>query len=251
MTQQTPPPPFNPEAQHHQRPRLRPVRGFPVQAQDQSGKQVVLLGLADAKQVSDRPPVVVTPAVQNILPLMNGERSVDDIVSEVGRGLTREMLEPLVAQLDAAGLLFGPEFDAMLTRMRADFDSSTILPPGPTAAMADALVQQALGEGATEEQKAEHGPAKLREALDKWIDEALKNAEKPSFDALPKAIVAPHVDYGRGWMNYGAVWGRMRVVDRPDRVVVLGTNHFGSPRALRRATRGTARRWATARRTTR
>ncbi|HRQ73494.1 MAG TPA: AmmeMemoRadiSam system protein B [Phycisphaerales bacterium] len=229
MTQQTPPspPPFQPDAQHHQRPRLRPVRGFPVQAQDQSGKQVVLLGLADAKQVSDRPPVVVTPAVQNILPLMNGERSLDDIVSEVGRGLSREMLEPLVAQLDAAGLLFGPEFDAMLAKMRADFDSSTILPPGPTAAMADALVQQALGEGVTEDQKAEHGPSKLREAMDQWIDESLKNAEKPSFDALPKAIVAPHVDYGRGWMNYGAVWGRMRVVDRPDRVVVLGTNHFG------------------------
>src|SRR5262249_15457738 len=39
--------------------------------------------------------------------------------------------------------------------------------------------------------------------------------------------VAPHIDYPRGWLNYAAVWGRLRVADRPDRVVILGTNHFG------------------------
>jgi AmmeMemoRadiSam system protein B len=39
--------------------------------------------------------------------------------------------------------------------------------------------------------------------------------------------VAPHIDYPRGWLNYASVWGRLRVADRPDRVVILGTNHFG------------------------
>jgi AmmeMemoRadiSam system protein B len=39
--------------------------------------------------------------------------------------------------------------------------------------------------------------------------------------------VAPHLDYPRGWINYAHTYGRLRVVDRPDRVIILGTNHFG------------------------
>ena len=213
-----------------QQPKLRQVRGFPVPVKGPDGQQATLLGLADARQISDKPPVVVAPAVKDLLPLMNGEHSLDQIVEKIGRGLTREQAEPLIAQLDAAGLLEGPTFDAMLHRMREEFDGSAILPPGSTAAMADALVQASLGQEvqATEEQKAELGPQKLAEAFDQWIDEALKDAKNPSFDALPKAVVAPHVDYPRGWMNYAGVWGRMRVVDRPDRVIILGTNHFGT-----------------------
>ena len=221
---------FDAAAAHMQQPKLRQVRGFPVPVKGPDGQQATLLGLADARQISDKPPVVVAPAVKDLLPLMNGEHSLDQIVEKIGRGLTREQAEPLIAQLDAAGLLEGPTFDAMLHRMREEFDGSAILPPGSTAAMADALVQASLGQEvqATEEQKAELGPQKLAEAFDQWIDEALKDAKNPSFDALPKAVVAPHVDYPRGWMNYAGVWGRMRVVDRPDRVIILGTNHFGT-----------------------
>ena len=85
---------------------------------------------------------------------------------------------------------------------------------GATAQFADALVMQALGEDATEEQRAEQGPAKLREMFDQWIDKALEKVDNPAFDELPKAVVAPHIDYPRGWMNYAAVWGRMRVMSK-------------------------------------
>jgi len=214
-------PPFDPSAAHQQRPKLRAVRGFPAQVGEQQ-----VLGLADARQISDR--VVFTmPGAQLILPLMDGSRDVDTIVSEVGRGLSRPLVEQLVAQLDDAGLIAGPTFDAMVAKMRADFDNNPVLPPASTAAMADALATQALGEGATDEQKREEGPIKLKAAFDEWIAQALQNVQNPSFDTLPKAIVAPHIDYARGWLNYASVWGRMRVVDRPDRVIILGTNHFG------------------------
>ena len=96
-----------------------------------------------------------------------------------------------------------------------------------TAQFADMLVMQELGEEATDEQKSEHGPKKLRETFDKWIDAALKDADDPAFSTLPKAVVAPHIDYGRGWINYAHVYGRLRTVDRPDRILLLGTNHFG------------------------
>lgn len=212
---------YDPAAPHQQMPKLRPVRAFPAKVGEQQ-----VMGLADARQISDK--VVFTmPAAQLLLPLMDGTRDLDQIVGEVGRGLTRPMINSLVAQLDQAGLLIGPTFSALWDKVKQDFDSSKVLPPASTAAFADMLAKQALGAEASEAQIGEVGPTKLREVFDSWIDKALKDAAKPSLDALPKAIVAPHIDYPRGWMNYAAVWGRLRVVDRPDRVVILGTNHFG------------------------
>ncbi|MFZ4573992.1 MAG: AmmeMemoRadiSam system protein B [Phycisphaerales bacterium] len=217
-------PKFDPNAAHQQKPKLRPVRGFPAQFGNQ-----MALGLADARQISEKV-VFTVPAAQFILPLMNGERTMDEIVQSVGRGLTRESLEHLVAQLDDAGLLFGPTFEAMVAKMRADFDASPVLPPATTAAMIDGIAQHEAGEGfaqMTQEAKTELGAKKLRSVMDEWMSAALKDAARPSLDGLPKAIVAPHLDYQRGWLNYSATYGRMRVVDRPDRVVILGTNHFG------------------------
>lgn len=219
-------PVFDPNAGHQQRPQLRKIRGVPVPVNGPEGKKITMLGLADAQQISQKM-VVTHPAFQAVLPMMDGSRDIDQIVSEAGKGLQRGMLEQLVAQLDDAGLLTGPVFDEIVGKLRVQFDESDTLPPGSTAQLADMLVMKAVGEDATEEQKIELGGAELVKQFDLWIDEALKNAENTSFDALPAAIVAPHIDYIRGWMNYGHVYGRMRVVDRPDRVIVLGTNHFG------------------------
>ena len=225
MTDQTQPQ-FDADQPHQMRPKLRRVRGFPVGAQGPDGKQQVLLGLADAQQISDKM-VATVPAAQQILPMFDGSRTPEEIANEVGKGLTAEFVENLIAQLDEAGLLEGPRFAAMLGAFREQFDSSDTLPPGSTVQLAEALAGQALGEDATDEQKEALGPQKLREAFDEWIDQALSKAKDPAMDELPKAIVAPHIDYARGWINYGAIWGRLRVTDRPDRVVILGTNHFG------------------------
>lgn len=232
--QQTERPVFNPNAAHQQKPHLRAVRAFPANIGEQ-----MALGLADARQISDKV-VFTAPAAQYVLPLMDGQRGLDEIVTAVGRGLNRPILEQLVAQLDDAGLLFGPVFESLVSKVRADFDSSEILPPGSTAQFADMLAdqvllargkEQGLPEGtpatATIEEKETIAAEKLREVFDQFIDTALKDVEKPSLDTLPKAIVVPHIDYPRGWMNYAHAWGRLRVVDRPDRVIILGTNHFG------------------------
>lgn len=228
--QPTPPPPFDPNAEHQQRPKLRPVRGFAAPAQGPDGQQIQVLGLADAKQIS--PKLVFTqPAMQAVLPLLTGDNGLDEIVTQVGRGLQRPMLEAFVAQLDDAGLIEGPTFDAMWSKMRADFDSTDILPPGQTAALADLIVDAEIRKEhdreATDEEKAELGGEKLAAQLERWMDETLGSVEDPSFDALPRAIIAPSLPYGNGWRAYAAVYGRMRVVDAPRRILVLGTNHFG------------------------
>ncbi|MEM9166821.1 MAG: AmmeMemoRadiSam system protein B [Planctomycetota bacterium] len=226
----TPPPPFKPDEPSQQRPKLRPIRGFAAPAQGPDGKPLQLLGLADAKQVS--PKVVFTqPAMQAVLPLMNGETGLDEIVAQIGRGLERPMLESFVAQLDEAGLIEGPTFDAMWSKMCADFDSTDVLPPAQTAATADMLVearfQRDQSRSATDEEKNDLGGEALGAQLEAWMDETLSEAEDPSFDALPKGVIAPSLPYGNGFRAYAGVYGRMRVVDRPARILVLGTNHFG------------------------
>lgn len=213
---------FDPGAPNQQRPRLRPIRGFAAKHGEQ-----MLLGLADAQQISERI-VFTVPAAQAILPLMTGDNDLDKIVATVGRGLTRVMLEQFIAQLDDAALIEGPKFDALVAKLRREFDSAPHLPPSSTAQFADALVMQELGQEASDEDKAKLGPEKLRRQFDDWISQSLTDAQDPSFDELPRAVIAPHLDYPRGWMNYAHVYGRLRVVDRPDRIIVLGTNHFGS-----------------------
>ena len=220
------PPVFDSGASHQDMPKLRKIRGVPVPVNTPNGEKATMLGLADAQQISAKM-VVTHPAFQTVLPMMDGTRNIDQIVTEAGNGLERPMLEQLVAQLDDAGLIFGPTFEELAQKMRDAFDGSDTLPPGSTAQMADMLVARAVGEDASDAQKAELGGAELGKQFDVWIDESLKDAEKTSFDALPAAVIAPHLDYMRGWMNYGHTYGRLRVVDRPDRIVILGTNHFG------------------------
>jgi AmmeMemoRadiSam system protein B len=182
--------------------------------------------LADARQISDKV-VFLLPAVQVILPLMDGTRTMDQIVAEVGRGLTRPILESIVAQLDDAFLIEGPGFESLYAKTKSEFDSLPVLPPAASLQFAEALAQQALGETATDAQKSAEGAKRVRETFDNWMKQALKGADTAGAGGLPRGVIVPHVDYGRGWPNYASVYGRMRGKGRPDRVVILGTNHFG------------------------
>jgi predicted class III extradiol MEMO1 family dioxygenase len=225
-----PPPPFDPSLPHQMRPKLRAVRGFPASAQGPQGKPIQVLGLADAKQVS--PKLVFTqPAMQLVLPHLDGRSDLDEIVRRVGQGLERRMLEPFIAQLDDAGLIEGPTFQSMWSKMRSDFDSASLLPPAQTAAAADALVeariQGAESRAATDEEKQSLGGSLLSEQLERWMNEAVQDVEDPSLASLPRGIIAPSLPYANGYRAYGMLYGRMRVVDRPDRILILGTNHFG------------------------
>lgn len=233
-------PPFDESKPHHARPHLRPtVQGQPVGVKNPQGQQQVMIALGDRSQIAQRS-VVTSPLAQFMLGHMNGSRAVDEIAEAAAKQaqganvpaeaiphINAENVKNLVAQLDNAGLLMGPTFDEMLNRFRAEFDQSDSLPPASSASTADLLVKQEFGEEASEDQLRDKGPEKLREAMDKWIGEALKPVEDPSLDSLPKGVIAPQLDYFRGWMNYAHVYGRLRVVDPPDRIVVLGSNNFG------------------------
>ena len=76
--------------------------------------------------------------------------------------------------------------------------------------------------------EAAEGGVKLDEILGQWMDQAAEQLKLAPAETMPKAIMVPHVDYPRGWINYASGWGRLRGLDAPDRIVILGTNHFGS-----------------------
>ncbi len=60
----------------------------PRPGQGPDGKEVQVLGLADARQISEKV-VFLLPAAQMILPLMDGTRTLEAIATEIGRGLNR------------------------------------------------------------------------------------------------------------------------------------------------------------------
>ncbi|GAB4518899.1 MAG: hypothetical protein Tsb0013_22960 [Phycisphaerales bacterium] len=211
-------------------------------AKTPDGQQVVMLALGDKAQLAERQ-VVTNPLAQFMLPHMTGEHDTQEIAErarqlagqqqnvpqEAVAMLTPENVQALVAQLDSAGLLEGPTFQGMVDKLRVDFDNSDTLPPGATASIADALVRQSMpeGENPTDDDLRTKGPELLAQQFDAWIAQALEPVDDPAFDRLPKAIIAPHLDYFRGWPNYAHTYGRCRVVDKPARIIILGTNHFG------------------------
>jgi AmmeMemoRadiSam system protein B len=66
------------------------------------------------------------------------------------------------------------------------------------------------------------------DACRKALQGYFEQTEDPELENAPLAIVAPHLDYQRGWPNYAAAWYAMRDTAPPDRVVILGTNHYGT-----------------------
>lgn len=220
---------FDENAHHMLQPRIRRVRGLQVPVRGPNGQVVPMLGLTDMQQISQRL-VLTVPAMQRVLPLMDGTRTIGQIVNEIGPALKGDVLKQFIAQLDNAGLLTGPTFDRLRADMHDKFDASDLLPPGVTAQFGDRLVAQAHGREPTEAQKAE-APGLIRQQLDTWIDELFsklpENADR-AYDRMPRGLVSPQLDYGMGWVNYASAWGRFRGTGfRPDRIVILGTNNFG------------------------
>jgi hypothetical protein len=182
--------------EHLARPHLRPVQPIPVR---KDGKQ--FLALRDPSQLLPSTMVVPVQALP-VLQRFVGQRSLEEIASEVSA--SADQLLELARGLDQLGLLWGPTFDRLEAQRLGELRASGAFPARVTASLGD-------------------GAAASRAALDKYF----ADAEDPEIEEDVIAIVAPHLDYARGWPNYAAAYHPMRGSERPDRVVILGTNHFG------------------------
>jgi AmmeMemoRadiSam system protein B len=88
--------------------------------------------------------------------------------------------------------------------LSARLQSSGVIPAGSSASMGS-------------------GDAECRARIEAY----LAQTEDPEIEGAVAGLVAPHLDYDRGWPNYAAAYCTLRTAEAPDRVVILGTNHYG------------------------
>lgn len=182
--------------EHILRPHLRPIQPIPL---TKDGKQFV--GLRDPAMISAQM-MVVPPQVLGVLQHFRGERSIHEIAEQVNG--PQDQLVQLAQGLDQLGLLWGPTFEKLENELHEKVRAEGAFP---------ASASVALGQD----------EAACRQAIEGYFAET----EDPEIEGELVGIVAPHLDYQRGWPNYAAAYFGLQNTSAPDRVVILGTNHFG------------------------
>lgn len=182
--------------EHILRPHLRPIQPVPV---TKDGVQYV--ALRDPSMLQDQMMVVPMP-VMRYMQLFRGDRTLDELAAMADGKI--EQLTELVNGLDRHGLLWGPTFEQLESDRLQSLIAAGAFPPRTSTTL-----------GADD--------AECRASLDSYFEQT----EDPELEEPVVGIVAPHLDFQRGWPNYAAAYFALQGTDAPDRVVVLGTNHFG------------------------
>jgi AmmeMemoRadiSam system protein B len=192
------------------RPRLRPLEGFPI---DHKGQK--MLGLRDPSGLTDSV-ATLPPAAVAVVQLCDGDTTRDEICAEFSRRygspLTRETLDRLLEQLDNAYLLDSERFRAYSAEVFGAFARS------PTRAAHLAGKSYPADAGA------------LAAQLDRFFD-GPHGPGRPNGvpGPLPKALVAPHIDFARGGPAYAWAYKPLAEASSlPELVVVFGTDHNGA-----------------------
>ena len=190
-------PPFDPTQPHLLKPHLR--RFIPQPGKQPDGTQVVCL--TDPLRLHKQQMVVPVQAMP-ILAQLQGVQTVEEMAEKFG--IPEANLQQLVMALEVHHLLWGPTFSEMEAAKKKQIDELGHLPRGAAFML------------------GEDGEA-LRTQLAGWIAEA----EDPELETCPTGLVVPHLDYHRGWPLYAAGYRAWADAPRPDRVIILGTNHHG------------------------
>jgi AmmeMemoRadiSam system protein B len=192
------------------RPRLRPLQPFPIVENGQR-----FLGLRDPSGLTDavaRLPAALVAVVQ----LCDGERTRDEICDEFARRyqskLPREALDHFLEQLDQALLLDSERFQRHAAELLDAFDQAEIRPAH--------LAGRSYPPDADE----------LSTLLDGFFHAPDGPGQPgPRTGALPRAIVAPHIDFHRGGPAYAHAYRVLaEAAEAPELVVVFGTDHQGA-----------------------
>lgn len=189
------------------RPRLRGIQAHPV---DYEGRRLIYL--RDPSEVHHSP-LLVTQEALALLSLMDGVRTLPDIISEAAIRWSLDVpvreLEDLIRTLDEALLLESPGYRARQDQLRAELAAAP-LRPAVHAGGAYVADPADLRRSVHTQFRAEGGPggppvAGVREAI--------------------RAAVFPHVDLHRGGPTYA--WGYRALAEAPpaDTYILLGTSH--------------------------
>jgi AmmeMemoRadiSam system protein B len=214
---------FDDLPEHIRRPHIRRFQPMVAgaKAKDQSGNErdVPVLVVQDPLRLAPQPFVMPLQGKDQqqlqgefrqwvgFMQSLQGEEELAELFTRIGAPVEAQpQLVELVKKLDELGFLWGPTSEAL---ERAKLDA--IRAKGAFFLPDEARRPEVAAE------------------LGKFMSQALAAAEDPEFGTPVVGIVAPHLDYARGGSNYAAAYKCLETGarERPDRVVVLGTNHFG------------------------
>lgn len=189
-----------------ERPRLRPVEAFPVQ---QEGKTLVYL----KDPMNFAMPLGISLASYFILAHLDGSHSFVDIqeayAKQFGAMLLSDDLKNFVEMLDQHYYLVSDRFFNYQNAVVLEFRR---LPTRAPAHMGGVY-------------KAD--PVALKSQLAAYFT-STEGPGLPSFDSagtVPKAIVAPHIDFHRGGPAYAWAYKTLAESDGADLYILLGTSH--------------------------
>jgi AmmeMemoRadiSam system protein B len=193
-----------PLAEH---PRLRPIEVIPIQ---EAGRRS--FWLRDPGDPSIQPVAVSDGAIQ-VLSLLDGRRSVDQLVAELERSGTirRPQVIGFLTRLDEAGFLEGPRATHRIEQRRAAFMALPVRPAvhaGGAYSGTPYGLRQMLAAGYTHAD----GPG------------AVPAARAPDAKLL-KSVIAPHVDLHRGAPTYSWAYKALAEAVPAELYVILGTCH--------------------------
>ncbi len=188
--------PDAPMAEHLNRPQ---IRNFQPLGMEKDGKAFVML--RDPSMLAEQQ-MAVLPQVLQLILMFQGRETLDEIAAKTQAPL--HILRDVVTRLDEVGLIWGPRFEELERVAKAKITEHGYFPMSCSAS---------LGNDA----QACH------DAMDKW----LSDMEDPEIEGTILGLVAPHLDYQRGWPGYAAAYRALKKDEKPNRVIILGTNHFG------------------------
>lgn len=188
-------------------PALRNIEAVPV---EQDGEQVIVL--YDPEHYVSGQIMLSGPAFF-VAAHLNGENTMDDVRRAFSNyfgnaPIAEEQVQQIVSFLDEQGFLLTGRFEALQTRVAAEYAEAPLRP----AALAGASYPEE-----PEELKA-------------YLDAFLGPLPEAAVTATPLAgLVAPHIDFNRGGACYGAGYRRMAEAGAPDTVVIFGVAHNPPP----------------------
>jgi len=186
-------------------PVLRPVEAFRWDSQD--GDAVGLRDVTGLSEVvlSMSEPVLVA------LSMMDGTSTCQQIQQhfqeETGQPLSNDTFQSLINHLQEAHFLEGPDFEAHYQTLVDNYRA--------------------------QDARQMHSAASLGiDDTGQVFKDMLTTPTGEVASIKVRGIVAPHLDYPRGKPCYTAAYSALSRRVAPDRVIILGTNHFGRSQSV-------------------
>lgn len=149
------------------------------------------------------PELALPSEAETILSLMDGTRSVEDILKFSSEEVTKEQILGYARFLDEHGLLQSQYFEALAETIETEYEKA---PSHPNT---------------TSGISYPNNPNELKILLDRAFDEY--ELSKPV--TLAKALFAPHIDPRVGMSSYVKAFSAIKNL-KPKKVVILATSHY-------------------------